>query len=103
MLLNIPCKFWFVVLSSPFCPKFFIRKTLKDLSWVLFSGNAFVLIVFDTCPAITDSVLSARLSLLELSKFNREPLVLSYGIKPTMYLGLIAREIEIAVSKLQLP
>ena len=51
MLLNIPCKFWFVVLSSPFCPKFFIRKTLKDLSWVLFSGNTFVLIVFDTCPA----------------------------------------------------
>ena len=43
MLLNIPCKFWFVVLSSPFCPKFGIRKTLKDLSWVLFSGNAFVL------------------------------------------------------------
>ena len=52
MLLNIPCKFWFVVLSSPFCPKFFIGKTLKEsLSWVLFSGNAFVLIVFDTCPA----------------------------------------------------
>ena len=51
MLLNIPCKFWFVVLSSPFCAKFFIRKTLKDLSWVLFSGNAFVFIVFDTCPA----------------------------------------------------
>lgn len=51
MLLNIPCKFSFVVLSSPFCPKFFIGKTLKDLSWVLFSGNAFVLIVFDTCPA----------------------------------------------------
>lgn len=50
MLLNIPCKFWFVVLSSPFCPKFGIRKTLKDLSWVLFSGNAFVL-MYLTRPA----------------------------------------------------